>query len=948
MPGTQNVTRNLLLLLTLIAFSATSAMAQYAVSGRILDEGDGGALPGITVRLVSAADTTKVKGAMTKRDGTFEIGDLPKGPWRFSATGVGFAKYSSTIFIRDRDVSVGSVSMKRDTVGMRAVEVQGEAIAVEIRGDTTQMDARAYKTNENATAEDLVKKMPGITVENGTVRAQGEQVSRVLVDGKRFFGDDASATLKNTPADMIESVQVYDARTDISMFGGFEDGNTEKTINLKTKKDKKTGQFGKFYGGYGTDDRFNAGATYNLFDGPQRITLLGLSNNVNQQNFSVMDLMGSMGMGGGPMSRMMGGFARSGGASRMIRQSGGGLSNLLVDQQGGITTTHALGTNYTDSWSDNVDAEGSYFFNYADNDNSSLTDRTFVEPAGQFYRENTIAQSYSRSHRFNMRINAGLGASDALLFEPRVNHQGSTLNDNVDGVTTNIDTLSTNLTQNTIESEAATIAGTLTYRHRFSAGRTLAASASLNWNIANTDGELTSTNAFIPLDSTTFLDQRSTQAQTGPTYGGSISYTEPISDSSMLQLSYVPNLRYTSSDKQTNSFDSLSGDYTINNPALSNTYDNLYASHRAGALYRLQMGNTIFTVGGEYQYAVLDGQQTFPRQFDITRTFNNVLPSFQWRQRFSMASELTFRYRTSTNAPSITQLQEVVNNTDPLQLSLGNPDLGQSYTHEMTLRFRDADWMAGRALFGFVNVSLVEDFIGSESVVTSADTVVGGVLLPPGATITRPVNLGGNVSARSFFTYTVPAKSLKSNVNLNGGVNYTRVPGMVNGLENIANTTTLNAGFFASSNFSEDIDLSASYNGIYNIVINTLQRQNNANYFNHVVSARLIWNIGPIACSTDVDHTLYSGLGEDFDRNFTVWNAGLGYRFMENNRAEVRLTVFDILRQNTAVNRTVNDISFEDTRTKVLTNYFMLTFSYDLRNFTGGGPGMGGFGPRGR
>ncbi|RPI70014.1 MAG: TonB-dependent receptor, partial [Ignavibacteriae bacterium] len=844
MPGTQNVTRNLLLLLTLIAFSATSAMAQYAVSGRILDEGDGGALPGITVRLVSAADTTKVKGAMTKRDGTFEIGDLPKGPWRFSATGVGFAKYSSTIFIRDRDVSVGSVSMKRDTVGMRAVEVQGEAIAVEIRGDTTQMDARAYKTNENATAEDLVKKMPGITVENGTVRAQGEQVSRVLVDGKRFFGDDASATLKNTPADMIESVQVYDARTDISMFGGFEDGNTEKTINLKTKKDKKTGQFGKFYGGYGTDDRFNAGATYNLFDGPQRITLLGLSNNVNQQNFSVMDLMGSMGMGGGPMSRMMGGFARSGGASRMIRQSGGGLSNLLVDQQGGITTTHALGTNYTDSWSDNVDAEGSYFFNYADNDNSSLTDRTFVEPAGQFYRENTIAQSYSRSHRFNMRINAGLGASDALLFEPRVNHQGSTLNDNVDGVTTNIDTLSTNLTQNTIESEAATIAGTLTYRHRFSAGRTLAASASLNWNIANTDGELTSTNAFIPLDSTTFLDQRSTQAQTGPTYGGSISYTEPISDSSMLQLSYVPNLRYTSSDKQTNSFDSLSGDYTINNPALSNTYDNLYASHRAGALYRLQMGNTIFTVGGEYQYAVLDGQQTFPRQFDITRTFNNVLPSFQWRQRFSMASELTFRYRTSTNAPSITQLQEVVNNTDPLQLSLGNPDLGQSYTHEMTLRFRDADWMAGRALFGFVNVSLVEDFIGSESVVTSADTVVGGVLLPPGATITRPVNLGGNVSARSFFTYTVPAKSLKSNVNLNGGVNYTRVPGMVNGLENIANTTTLNAGFFASSNFSEDIDLSASYNGIYNIVINTLQRQNNANYFNHVVSARLIWNIG--------------------------------------------------------------------------------------------------------
>ncbi len=939
------MTRNLFSLLILTVFFTVTTYAQYPVSGRMVDGTDGSPLAGITIRLVSAADTTKVKGAISKRDGTFEIEEVDKGPWRLSATGVGFLKYTSTIFIRDRGVSLGRVEMSKDTVSLKAVEVEAEAVAVEIRGDTTQMSAKAYKTNENATAEDLVKKMPGITVENGTVRAQGEQVSRVLVDGKRFFGDDATATLRNTPADMVESVQIYDARTDVSMFGGFDDGNTEKTINLKTKKDRKTGQFGKFYGGYGTDDRWSGGATYNIFDGPQRITILGLTNNINQQNFSPMDLFGGMG-GGGPMGRMMGNFMRMGGAQRMMRQSGGQFSNLFVDQQGGITTTHALGTNYTDSWGENVDAEGSYFFNYADNDNSSFMDRTYVQPEGQVYQDSSIATSISRNHRFNLRLTAGLSAEDALLFEPRVNVQSISQIDNSAGIMTNVDTLSRNITNNTTESNAATLAGALTYRHRFAAGRTLAANVNINYSTNSSDGDLEAINQFVPINSTTRIDQRSTQEQLGPTYSGQISYTEPVSDSSMLQLSYAPNFRYTAADKKTNDFDSLTNDYTTLNPALSNEYDNLYAQHRLGALYRIQFGNTIFTVGGDYQYAELTGDQVFPTTLNITRTFNNILPSFQWRQRFSMASEFTLRYRTSTNAPSITQLQQVVDNSNPLQLSLGNPDLGQSYSHDLSLRFRDADWMNGRALFGFVSVSFVDDYIGQENIVTSTDTIVSGVSIPPGATISRPVNLSGNINARSFFTYTMPAKFIKSNLNFNASVNYSRVPGLVNGIENMANNTTMSGGLFMSSNFSEDIDLSASYNGIYNIVINSVQRQNDANYFNHFVTGRLIWNIGAIACSTDVEHQMYTGLGEGFDRTFTVWNAGIGYRFLDNKRAEIRLTVFDILRQNASVNRTINDISYEDTRTQVLTNYFMLTFSYDLRNFAGGSPGMGGFGPR--
>lgn len=208
---------------------------------------------------------------------------------------VGFVKHVGAVTIASADVDLGSIQLSADTVALRSVDVEADVIASELRGDTAQFNAKGFKTNVNATSEELVAKMPGVTIENGTVKAQGEDVKRVLVDGKRFFGDDAKQTLQNVPADMVENVQVYDARSNISMYSGFDDGNTEKTMNLITKKDKRKGAFGNVQGGYGTDNRYNGSTTMSMFNDAQRITLLGLTNNINQQNFSVQDLLGSMG-----------------------------------------------------------------------------------------------------------------------------------------------------------------------------------------------------------------------------------------------------------------------------------------------------------------------------------------------------------------------------------------------------------------------------------------------------------------------------------------------------------------------------------------------------------------------------------------------------------------------------------------------------------------------------
>ena len=933
------------LLATTLMILTANVFAEEDVVGVIESNDTRKPLIGVTVKLTNAKDSTQVKGAITNKDGEFEIEDVPKGVWRFRASFVGYHPDERVLFVRNDEVNVGKVVLVADTVTLRTVEVEEKFYGVDMNGDTTEFDANAFKVSPFASSEDLVKKLPGVQVQNGQVTAQGEQVKRVLVDGRRFFGDDPQGTLKQVPADMVDKVQVYDGQTDASERSGFDDGETDKTMNLVTKEDKREGQFGKYYGGYGTDQRWNAGASHNYFNGPQRVTILGLTNNINQQNFAIGDIIASMGISG-RMGRGMRQWASQAGASNMLRSTGGGgFTSLFVGEQGGITTTHMLGTTANLELSEGVDLDGSYLFNYADNDNSTILDRNFVQPEGQLYQEDQTATSIGRNHRLNLRLDADIDSANSILFTPSFALQNNNSLDGFDGITTNNgDSLSAQRTANGAASDGGSAAGDITYSHKFDPARTLAVSAGIDWNTGNADGTLESVNAFAGQEEFRSIDQISRQQSDQANYRASVSYTEPFRTRDQLFVRYRGRFNNNQLDKRTFSFDDETGDYTTLEPLLTNVFDNSWTTHTADVRYRLDEGKTKLTFGMAYQDATLGSVSDFPTSVDITRTYQNFLPNFQWRQQFSLASDLRLNYNTSISPPAASQLQNVFDNTNPLQLSLGNPDLEQTYTHSVFIRFKDINWMAGKTLFGFVSGSLTQDFIGTESVVTSSDTTVAGITLPPGATITRPVNLNGRMSVNSYFTYGFPVDFIESNLNLNGGVGYQRTPGLVNGAENFSNNTSFTGGFFYSSNFSEDFDLTASYRGSYNVVVNTLQVQADQNYYSHSVSGQLIWNIGDFACSTDVVNTMYDGLGPGFDQTFTVWNAGIGYRFMEGGAAQIRLTIFDILRQNNSINRTVNDITIDDTRTQVLTQYAMLSFSYDLRTFRGRAPNRSRFG----
>jgi hypothetical protein len=419
---------------------------------------------------------------------------------------------------------------------------------------------------------------------------------------------------------------------------------------------------------------------------------------------------------------------------------------------------------------------------------------------------------------------------------------------------------------------------------------------------------------------------------------------------------YSPSYNHNVSDRET--YDRDGSDYTVLNTGLSNKYDNNYYYHRGGLGYRYNDQKVMFNATLNAQYATLTGDQTFPYPVQVNRNFRDLLPQAMLNYRFTKTENLRFMYRTNTNAPNISQLQNIVDNSNPLLLRTGNPDLRQDYTHSVIMRYGKTGGTRGAGLFVFANASYVNNYIGNATIIAVNDTTVQGITLVRGSQLSMPVNLDGDWTARSFITYALPVKSIKTNFNLNAGINYNRTPAVINGLNNFADNYTINGGVVAGSNISENIDFTLSTNGAYNIVRNTLQAQRDYNYYSHNSSLRLNWIFqNDFVFRTDLNHTLYSGLGEGYDQSFLLWYASLGYKFLKNKAGQIDFYVFDILKKNRAISRNITDTYVEDAVTQVLQRYFMLRFTYTLRNFKSGaapemndnnrrGPEGGGF--RGR
>lgn len=276
----------------------------------------------------------------------------------------------------------------------------------------------------------------------------------------------------------------------------------------------------------------------------------------------------------------------------------------------------------------------------------------------------------------------------------------------------------------------------------------------------------------------------------------------------------------------------------------------------------------------------------------------------------------------------------MIDNRNPLFLKTGNPDLAQAYSHNMTLRYGRTNNQASTSLLFLVSGSFTKDYITNASYIATRDTVLNGITLNRGVQLSYPINVNGYSSVRTLLTYGLPVALLKSNMNLNTGFTYNRTPAVINDSKNLANNYGFSQGIVLSSNISEDLDFTVSYTASYTIVKNTLQKQSDNNYFNQTASVRLNWIFWKgFVFSSNLNNTLYRGLSAEYDQSIWFWNAGLGYKFLKDQKLEVKLNAFDILNQNNSISRDVTETYIEDRQTNVLTRYFMLTVTYNIRNF---------------
>jgi uncharacterized membrane protein YgcG len=862
---------------------------------------------------------------------------------------VGFGTVVRNIRLDSADLVLDTILLRASSDVLGGVTVTATVPMAVQKGDTVQYNASQFKVNPDATAEDLVKKMPGVTSQNGTVTAQGETVQKVTIDGRELFGDDATAALRNLPAEIVDKIQVFDRLSDQAQFTGFDDGSSQKGINIITKANMRNGQFGRVFAGYGSDNRYSAGGNTTFLNENRKISLVGNFNNINQQNFASQDLLGVTSSGGGGQRggssggpRGGGGGSRGGGGGGGSWQGGGNAGNFLVNQQNGINTTNAAGINYSDNWGSKLTVTGSYFFNNQNNNTNQFVNRQYSLKGIPSYLQSTLANSKNNNHRVSARIEYKIDSANQIIITPSASIQNNSSYRNVvtsffDPATTN-STRRTNNTNNSVRS-GSNLSNNLLYRHSFpKRGRTFSINLNTSSNSQNGD-------VYTSLFDTTFSnagfrdsisDRFTDQSTKGYQLSANLIYTEPLSKNSQLQLNYTASYSKSKADQEAYQLEEVSNKYSIFNPQLSSKFDNTFKAQSAGVGYRYGTRDNQLSFGVNYQNSNLYSDQDFPRNLVVDKTFNNILPNAMARFKLSTRSNIRLFYRASTNQPSVNQLQDVVDITNRPFVTAGNPQLNQQYSHILSTRYTYTNTGKGVIFVGNIFLQTANDYISNATFIPtrSDSTIAPNVVLNRGEQLSKPINLDGYLSLRSFVNLAFPIKIIKSNINLNGGVTYSKLPGIINNQTNISKNITYTAGAVIASNVSQYVDFTVSYSANMSNVKNLLDPRQDGNYFSHVAGAQfnLLSKKGWFL-QNDLSNLLTSGYQEGFNQNFFLWNVGFGKKLLKDQKGELKFSVFDMLKQNQSISRNVTETYIEDVQNQVLRRYFMLTFSYNLRTF---------------
>ncbi|MEQ2544417.1 outer membrane beta-barrel protein [Alistipes intestinihominis] len=953
-----------ILLTTLLTFCAAAAFAQRgSVTATVVNADTGESVAGAVLIVSPVKTPEKQQGFTSAFKGAVSMPSLAYGEYKLSVSFIGYNNLDTTFRVSTPKLNLGVLKLKPG-VQIETVVKEAKALRTSQKGDTVSYNAGAFKVVADADVEGLLKKMPGITVTDGTVEAQGETVKKIFVDGKEFFGEDVTTAIKSLPAEAVDRVEVYNKLSDAAEFSGMDDGEGYKALNIVTRPGMRQGQFGKLYAGFGydadteTEDKFKyiAGGNANIFSGDSRISLIGLFNNVNQQNFSFEDILGVSGSGGGGRR--------------------GSVGQYMMRPQSGVATVNAIGINYSDSWGkrDQVTFQGSYFFNNTNTENRSTVEKWYEAPMSlDTLTTSGYSDTKGYNHRFNARLEWKISENQNLMIRPRFSYQSNDPWSRTTGWQFGAPNLENpaaggsgySYTDNFSDAlrHGYNVGTSAVYRAKLGKnGRTITLDGSFSYSdntnnsnsYSNQQGSQLvkppidpETGAWDPTNYTELRYLRNLAPSSSYSLRGSLTYTEPVAK--YAQVSFQYRVSYNSQERDKRSY--ITGDdFSIAgltpDRSLSNSYESGYLTQSVGPGFRFSKERNTFIANVYYQRSALDGQIVRDDAEKIKHAYNNVTYFMMGQLNINRENSLRLFVSSYTDSPSITDLQSVYDVSDAQNITHGNPNLKPTYSHRVNFHYTNSNVEKGRTFMWMFSMNTTLDYTASHLVQRPGEIIIDGESYSPNFYSTT-TNLDGYWQLRTHLSYGLPIGFLKSNFNVMAGVIYTKTPSMLGGTVDSATgmikggerNDTKNMGYdfraVLGSNISENVDFTLSWNGTYNEATNSLNSDNSKNrYFNHTAQGNLkvVFPLG-FTFTASAAYSQYIGFTNDYSEDYLLCNAWLGKKVFRNKRGEVMIGVNDLLNQNRAFSRTTGSGYTQNSTNSVIGRYYMVQFTYNLRRF---------------
>ena len=903
-----------------------NAQTKRTVEGMLLTT-DAKPISGASVRLITDKDTVATSST-TAGFFTFENVAATKFKIRVSSLGFEASEKEVDFPAGQTEIRVPSFSLKVNANQIQEVVIAG-VLTVQVKGDTVEYTTKDLKLREGSVAEDALKKLQGVDVDkDGNVTAQGETVTKVRINGKDFFGGDVKTATQNLPANIIEKIQVVDDYGDMANLTGNKSGSSEKIINIQIDPKYNKGYMTTLRVGYGTEERYQTTGMWMGMNNKSQVSVLGNLNNINAPLFDFNT------MGGGARGRQGGGGGRPGGG--------------MFGSRDGLTNVGSIGVNIRHDFSEKLKVYGSYSYGRDDNNTLSnkITEYT-LDDGTQSENANSTTNNITANHRLEANLEWNISDKDYIKLTPQFGFNKGDGNSNSFAYNYFEQILNNQEDEKELSySDAPRYSISGLYNRKLSDnGRNIF--FNFNYDNASTSSDYDRVLDRLLSDpdnadaTMTEIYQRTLQEVNNKSWNGgaSLSYLEPVSEFGKLEFTYDFNKNAYDNKNYQDAFNEDGS--VITDPELNFHYtqDFSFTTHRIGANYAFENDKIKYSLGAAVQPSLLNGLASSDNENgQINRRNFNWMPIARFEYKFSRQKNISINYSGRSTEPTVGQILPFEVSMNQTNKTIGNPDLDPEFRHQINLRYRSGDFQKGNTFFAFLNGSLTSDRITTFSKRYN-DPSLGLVQETRYLNTTEPV-----YNVQSFYHYGKSLKEKVYNLMLMGGITYGKNLTYISsnkdatsGEQSIINNWVFNQGVMFRYNPSENFEINPGIRYTYNYRNGSTSTNNNVSTFTPTLIGSV--NITPSTIfGADFSKSFNKGYVTSASSNPFIINTYIEQKLLKGQRGTIRLQAFDLLNQQTNINRTVQDNFFTDSQTNRLGRYFMLMFTFKLQKFSGVAP----------